>query len=130
MRKLNEFIYNLFQRVGTHVMKIIFAISGIILVLFLAMGTIIPELNRHVYEGKIVEKYAKNHTMTTGTTRYIVIQQGQTKTTIENNDILLHGKFNSKDIQQSLREGQKVKVYTIGFDAPKFGMHPNLYHIE
>lgn len=130
MKKLNEFFYELFDRLGQHLMHTIFVIGGILLILFLALGTVIPELNRTVYEGKIIEKYTKNHAMTTGTSHYIVVQHGQTKTTIENTDILLHAKFNSKDIHQSLREGQKVKVYTVGFDFPQFGLHPNLYRIN
>ncbi|MGV3041964.1 hypothetical protein [Staphylococcus rostri] len=94
------------------------------------MATVIPEMNRHIYEGKIVEKYHENNGLTTGTTRYIVVQHGRDKTTIENSDILLHAKFDSRDIHDNLREGQNVKVYTIGFDLPKYGMYPNLYRVE
>ncbi|UXR78166.1 MULTISPECIES: hypothetical protein [unclassified Staphylococcus] len=130
MKKLNEFFYALFERLGQRMMRTIFVIFGLLLILFLALGTVIPELNRTVYKGEIIEKYTENHAMTTGTSHYIVVQHGQTKTTIENTDILLHAKFNSKDIHQSLREGQQVKVYTVGFDYPRFGIYPNLYRID
>ncbi|KIX91828.1 hypothetical protein TP70_00690 [Staphylococcus microti] len=130
MKKTNDRIYTLFNRLGSWTMTAFFVIGTIIFILFIAMATVIPEMNRHVYEGKIVEKYHKDDGISTGTTRYIVVKHDHGKTTIENSDILLHGKFNSRDIHDTLREGQTVKVYTIGFESPKFGFHPNLYRIE
>ena len=130
MKKKNDRLYTLFNRLGSWAMTAFFIIGTIIFILFIAMATVIPEMNRHVYEGQIVEKYHKDDGLTTGTTRYIVVKHAGGKTTIENSDILLHGKFNSRDIHDTLREGQTVKVYTIGFDSEKFGFHPNLYRIE
>ncbi|MDO5376243.1 MAG: hypothetical protein Q4F01_08690 [Staphylococcus rostri] len=130
MKKENNIFYRLFERLGNWIKTAFFILGAISFVVFLAMATVIPEMNRHVYEGKIVEKYHENNGLTTGTTRYIVVQHGRDKTTIENSDILLHAKFDSRDIHDNLREGQNVKVYTIGFDLPKYGMYPNLYRVE
>ncbi|QLK86793.1 hypothetical protein [Staphylococcus sp. 17KM0847] len=130
MKKITEKLYLLFERLGHRIMTCFFIVGAVVAILFISMATIIPELNRHVYEGEIIEKYHENHTFTTGTVRYIVVKNQETTITIENSDILLHGKLNSKAIHKDLREGQHVKVYTIGFDSPSWGMYPNLYRIE
>ncbi|QDX01619.1 hypothetical protein DWB90_01820 [Staphylococcus chromogenes] len=118
------------DKLGHKVMNTIFIIAFILLILFIGMGTVIPELNRQTYEGKIVQKYAENHSVTTGKTYFIEVQQGNKTIKIENADILLRQKFDSEDIQKEIKEGQTAKIETIGFNAPQWGLYPNLTHIE
>ncbi|MEJ7541514.1 hypothetical protein [Staphylococcus intermedius] len=119
-----------YRKISNRVMQFIFILGMVLLVLFIGMGTVIPELNRHKYEGVIVEKYRENHGMTTGTTQFIELKQGDRTIKIENSDILLHGKWNSLAVQKDIREDEHATVYTIGFDVPSLGIHPNLYRIE
>lgn len=130
MKKPKDYIYDVFQKIGNNKMKLIFIVVLIIGILFIGMGTFIPELNRQTYKGVVVEKYREHHDLTTGTTQWIVLKQGDRTIKIENNDILLHGKWDSKAIQKEIREGQQATVHTIGFDLPSIGLHPNLYQIE
>lgn len=44
-----------YRKINHRVMQVIFAFGMILLILFIGMGTVIPELNRHTYEGIIVE---------------------------------------------------------------------------
>lgn len=68
--------------------------------------------------------------MTTGTTQFIELRQGDRTIKIENSDILLHGKWDSLAVQKDIREGEKATVHTIGFDVPSLRIYPNLYQIE
>ncbi|WP_241955791.1 hypothetical protein [Staphylococcus chromogenes] len=130
LRKLKNMIYTVMDKLGHRVMNTIFIIAFILLLLFIGMGTVIPELNRQTYEGKIVQKYAENHSVTTGKTYFIEVQQGNKTVKIENADILLRQKFDSEDIQKGIKEGQTAKIETIGFNAPQWELYPNLTHIE
>lgn len=118
------------NQLGSKVMNVIFIIAFILLIAFIGMGTFIPELNRHTYEGQVVQKYAENHSVTTGRTYFIELKKDQKTTKIENADILLRQKFDSSEIQNEIKEGQYVKVETIGFNLPQLGLYPNLTHIE
>lgn len=130
MKKPQKNMYHVFQKLGKYTMRLIFIVALIVGILFIGMATLIPELNRHTYEGVVVEKYRENHNLTSGTTQFIELKQGDQTIKIENNDILLHWKWNSKALQKEIQEGKKIKVYTIGFDVPSLGLHPNLYRFE
>ena len=130
MKKAKAFLYNIMDKLGNRVMHFIFICGFILIVIFIGLGTFIPELNRQTYEGKIVQKYGENHSVTTGKTYFIEVQQGNKTVKIENADILLHQKFDSEDIHKEIKEGQTAKIDTIGFNAPKWGLYPNLTHIE
>lgn len=130
MRKIKEGIFKVMDKLVSRVMNILFICGFIVLILFVGLGTFIPELNRHTYEGKVVQKYAENHSVTTGKTYYIEVKQGDQIIKIENGDILLRQKFDSRDIQDQIKEGQQIKVDTIGFYLPRWGFYPNLTHVE
>lgn len=124
-------MYRIMDRIGKKTLQIIFVGALILLILFIGMGTVIPEFNRHTYKGVVVEKYKENHSFSTGKTQFIELEDKQHNTVkIENTDILLRGKFDSKAKQQSIQEGKEATVYTIGFDLPQFGIHPNSYKID
>lgn len=103
------------DKLGSRVMNIIFICGFILIILFVGLGTFIPELNRHTYEGKVVQKYAENHSVTTGKTYYIELKQGIKLLKLKMVIYYYVKKFDSRDIQNQIKEGQQIKVDTIGF---------------
>lgn len=101
-------------------MQVIFAFGMILLILFIGMGTVIPELNRHTYEGIIVEKYREDHGMTTGTTQFIELRQGDRTIKIENSDILLHGKWDSLAVQKTFVKVRRRPCIRLDLTYPVF----------
>lgn len=49
---------------------------------------------------------------------------------LQNEDILLKGKFNSSTIQGKLKEGEKYNITTIGWRIPLFSSYPNIVDYE
>ncbi|REH89226.1 hypothetical protein DOS58_07000, partial [Staphylococcus felis] len=68
--------------------------------------------------------------LTTGKTQFVELKSGNDTIKIENSDILLRNKFDSHHLQKEIKEGQKARIYTIGFNIPSIGLYPNLYKIE
>lgn len=49
---------------------------------------------------------------------------------LQNEDILLKGKFNSSTIQGKLKEGEKYNIKTVGWRIPLFSCYPNIIEYE
>ena len=49
---------------------------------------------------------------------------------LQNEDILLRGKFNSSTIQGKLKEGEKYNITTVGWRIPLFSSYPNIVKYE
>jgi hypothetical protein len=49
---------------------------------------------------------------------------------LQNEDILLKGKFNSSTIQGKLKEGEKYNIKTVGWRIPLFSSYPNIVEYE
>lgn len=49
---------------------------------------------------------------------------------LQNEDILLKGKFNSSTIQGKLKEGEKYNIKTVGWRIPLFSAYPNIIEYE
>ena len=49
---------------------------------------------------------------------------------LQNEDILLKGKFNSSTIQGKLKEGEKYNITTVGWRIPLFSCYPNIIEYE
>ena len=49
---------------------------------------------------------------------------------LQNEDILLKGKFNSSTIQGKLKEGEKYNITTVGWRIPFFSCYPNIVEYE
>lgn len=49
---------------------------------------------------------------------------------LQNEDILLKGKFNSSTIQGKLKEGSTYNIKTIGWRIPLFSSYPNIVEYE
>ena len=49
---------------------------------------------------------------------------------LQNEDILLRGKFNSSTIQGKLKEGEKYNIKTVGWRIPLFSSYPNIVEYE
>ncbi|WEG18643.1 hypothetical protein PQ478_09190 [Alkalihalophilus pseudofirmus] len=74
---------------------------------------------------KEVKKSGNSH-------KYLVfaeIDSGETKV-FENVDSLFRFKFDSSDIQGSLREGDSFTIHTQGFRIPILSMYENIYKVE
>lgn len=107
------------------------AIIGLIIVLFLGLialpvvVTVIQYKNEEVYEGVVTDKYNKR----SGDSDkfYVVLDDDKV---IQNKDLLFKKKFNSADIQASIKKGDKIKVKTIGYRVHFFDMYPILYDIS
>ena len=49
---------------------------------------------------------------------------------LQNEDILLKGKFNSSTIQGKLKEGEQYNITTVGWRIPLFSSYPNIVEYE
>lgn len=49
---------------------------------------------------------------------------------LQNEDILLKGKFNSSTIQGKLKEGERYNIKTVGWRIPLFSSYPNIVKYE
>lgn len=49
---------------------------------------------------------------------------------LQNEDILLKGKFNSSTIQGRLKVGEKYNIKTVGWRIPLFSCYPNIVEYE
>ena len=49
---------------------------------------------------------------------------------LQNEDILLKGKFNSSTIQGKLKVGQKYNITAVGWRIPLFSCYPNIVEYE
>ena len=49
---------------------------------------------------------------------------------LQNEDILLKGKFNSSTSQGKLKEGEKYNITTVGWRIPLFSSYPNIVEYE
>ena len=107
------------------------AIIGLIIVLFLGLialpvvVTVIQYKNEEVYEGVVTDKYNKR----SGDSDkfYVVLDDDKV---IQNKDLLFKKKFNSADIQASIKKGDKIKVKTIGYRVHLLSMYPTMYEVK
>lgn len=69
---------------------------------------------------------------TTSTSKYLVFTElpdGSVRV-FENTDSLLELKFNSSDLQGTLREGRTYKIHTYGWRIPFFSAYENIVKVE
>ena len=59
-----------------------------------------------------------------------VEDENGTQYELQNEDILLRGKFNSSTIQGKLKEGEKYNITTVGWRIPFFSSYPNIVEYE
>lgn len=48
----------------------------------------------------------------------------------ENTDTFFYFKWNSSDVQNSLKQGQKVKIHYYGWRIPFFSWYPNIVSVK
>lgn len=106
-----------------------FLSAVVVILLVLLIGgpiyTVAEYMHKENYTGKITDKYNKRGDKSDKF--YIVLDN---KKVIENTDLIFKGRFNSADVQGTLRVGEKVKVKTIGFRIPIISSYPKMYEIE
>ena len=103
-------------------------ISGLIIVLILFMAFIFPILNTATYNNvTIIDKSYSGES--DGYLVWVEDENG-VQYELQNEDILLKGKFNSSTIQGKLKEGEKYNITTVGWRIPFFSCYPNIVEYE
>lgn len=110
--------------------KVILGIVSIIVVITFIVGLFVAPIviqynHKQEFEGTITDKYNKRDG--DKDKFYIVLDN---KTVLKNQDLLFKGRFNSSDVQATLKNGDKVKVKTIGYRVHFLSMYPNIYEIN
>lgn len=101
---------------------------GLIVIIAIALFVtpIIVQYNhKQEFTGEITDKYNKRDG--DNDKFYVVLDD---KTIIKNSDLLLKGRFNSADVQAQLKEGDKVKIKTIGYRIQILSMYPQMYEVK
>ena len=103
--------------------SILFLIIGLIIFI-----SIIPLFNSTTYTNvTVVDKSYSGES--DGYLVWVEDENG-TQYELQNEDILLKGKFNSSTIQGKLKEGEKYNITTVGWRIPLFSSYPNIVEYE
>ncbi|HDZ8642294.1 TPA: hypothetical protein ACONLP_002718 [Staphylococcus aureus] len=103
----------------------LFGIFALLLVITLPIYTVVSYQHKEIHQGTITDKYNKRQDKEDKF--YIVLDDKQV---IENSDLLFKKKFDSADVQASLKIGDKVKVKTIGYRIHFLNLYPVLYEVK
>lgn len=90
--------------------------------------SILPLLNTTTYNNVIVVD--KSYSGESDGYLVWVEDENGTQYELQNEDILLKGKFNSSTIQGKLKEGEKYNIITVGWRIPLFSCYPNIIEYE
>ncbi|HDP1958220.1 TPA: hypothetical protein P6G26_001933 [Staphylococcus aureus] len=103
----------------------LFGIFALLLVVAFPIYTVASYQHKETHQGTITDKYNKRQDKEDKF--YIVLDDKQV---IENSDLLFKKKFDSADVQASLKIGDKVKVKTIGYRIHFLNLYPVLYEVK
>ena len=104
------------------------ALGILIIVLVLFIAFVVPILNTTTYNNvTIVDKSYSGES--DGYLVWVEDENG-VQYELQNEDILLKGKFNSSTIQGKLKEGEKYNIKTVGWRIPLFSSYPNIVEYE
>lgn len=105
----------------------IFVIGGLFIVLVLLIP-ILPLFNTTTYTNvTVVDKSYSGES--DGYLVWVEDENG-VQYELQNEDILLKGKFNSSTIQGKLKEGEKYNIKTVGWRIPLLSCYPNIVEYE
>ena len=102
-----------------------------VLILFIAVIIFIsalPLLNTNTYTNVIV--IDKSYSGESDGYLVWVEDEDGVQYELQNEDILLKGKFNSSTIQGKLKGGEKYNITTVGWRIPLFSSYPNIVEYE
>ncbi|CAG9976383.1 TPA: hypothetical protein ACU27A_002642 [Staphylococcus aureus] len=103
----------------------LFGVIALLLVVTTPIYTVASYQHKETHQGTITDKYNKRQDKEDKF--YIVLDDKQV---IENSDLLFKKKFDSADVQASLKIGDKVKVKTIGYRIHFLNLYPVLYEVK
>ena len=104
-------------------------IVGFVVIVLLIIGLIIaPLLNTHTYTNVTV--IDKSYSGESDGYLVWVEDENGVQYELQNEDILLKGKFNSSTIQGKLKEGETYNITTVGWRIPLFSSYPNIVEYE
>ena len=104
------------------------ALGILIIVLVLFIAFVVPILNTTTYNNvTIVDKSYSGES--DGYLVWVEDENG-VQYELQNEDILLKGKFNSSTIQGKLKEGEKYNIKTVDWRIPLFSSYPNIVEYE
>ncbi|ARO62439.1 Uncharacterized protein B5E38_5019 [Bacillus cereus] len=82
------------------------------------------EVEKEVLSGVVVDKYNKRNGDVDKF--YIVVDDGENEHVLENTDSIFFMKFDSADIQASIRVGKEYEFETFGFRIKSLSSFPNV----
>lgn len=81
--------------------------------------------DKEVVRGVVTDKYVKRKD--NEDVFYIVVEDDQGEThVLENDDVLIAGKFDSADVQARVKIGERYRFETIGVRVPFMSMYPHI----
>ncbi|WP_232790045.1 DUF1523 family protein [Bacillus sp. SN10] len=85
--------------------------------------------SREPIVGTVVDKYTKRDGDVDKF--YVVIEdEGGTTHVFENTDSLFVGKYDSSDVQATLKKGKKYEIMTFGFRNRVMSLYPNVTEVK
>ena len=102
-------------------------ICGLIVVLILLIP-ILPLFNTTTYNNVIVVD--KGYSGESDGYLVWIEDENGVQYELQNEDILLKGKFNSSTIQGKLKVGERYNIKTVGWRIPFFSYYPNIVEYE
>ena len=105
----------------------VFLISGLIIALIIFIS-ILPIFHTTTYTNVIVVD--KSYSGESDGYLVWVEDENGVQYELQNEDIILKGKFNSSTIQGKLKEGEKYNIKAVGWRIPFFSCYPNIVEYE
>jgi hypothetical protein len=102
-------------------------IAGLIIALFIFIS-ILPILHTTTYTNVTV--FDKSYSGESDGYLVWIEDENGVQYELQNEDILLKGKFNSSTIQGKLKEGERYNITTVGWRIPLFSCYPNIVEYE
>ncbi|WP_431819243.1 DUF1523 family protein (plasmid) [Bacillus thuringiensis] len=112
---------------------IVFGVIAFILIICVSCASVRTSVNneetREPIVGTVVDKYTKRHEDTDKFFVVIEDENGETHV-LENTDGLIVGKWNSADVQASLKKGKKYEIMTFGWRNNVMSWYPNITEVK
>lgn len=86
---------------------------------------------KDVVTGTIQDKYIKRFSSEGADSFMMEVKKDSGETEIfSNGDSMFNGKWNSADVQASVKNGDRVRIYVYGWRIPIISMFRNIYKLE
>lgn len=111
-------------------------VSGILVIVVLVMVlgvfcSVYQSFNDHTYTVTVTDKDRVRNKDDDGSKYLVYADDLNGKSMVfENTDSLLRWKWNSSNVQGSLKEGNTYKITVVGYRVPIFSMYENIIKVE